>query len=79
MARRGRKKGKYHLVSWSEVCRPKDLGGLGIQNLALMNKALLVKWWWKIFNSIGLWQDILLNKYLKGEGLATAKHRQGGS
>lgn len=37
-------KKKYHLVRWSKVCKPKDMGGLGIQNLALMNKALLRKW-----------------------------------
>ena len=34
-------KKKYHLVKLSEVCRPKDMGGLGIQNLTHMNKALL--------------------------------------
>mgnify|MGYP007071369644 CR=1 FL=1 len=37
------KKRIYHLVKWSEVCKPKDMGGLRIQNLALMNKALLCK------------------------------------
>ena len=32
-------KKKYQLVKWSEVCRPKDMGGLGIQNLTHMKKA----------------------------------------
>ena len=54
------KKKKYHLVKWSEVCRPKDMGGLGIQNLAHMNKNLLCKWWWKVYNTEGLWQEIIL-------------------
>lgn len=46
------------MVRWSEVCRPKDLIGLGIQNLSIMNQALLCKWWWKICNTEGrLWQD----------------------
>ena len=34
-------KKKYHLARWGEVCKPKDMGGLGIHNLAFMNKALL--------------------------------------
>ena len=45
---------KYHLVKWEEVCKPKDMGGLGIHNLALMNKALLCKWWWRIYNTEGM-------------------------
>ena len=44
-------KKKYHLVKWSEVCEYEDMGGLGVQNLAHMNKALLCKWWWKIYNT----------------------------
>jgi hypothetical protein len=33
----------HSLASWSMVCRPKDKGGLGILNLQLQNKALLMK------------------------------------
>lgn len=36
-----------HLELWEIVARPKDLGGLGIRNLKLRNKALLGKWWWR--------------------------------
>jgi len=32
------------LVNWEEVCLPKDQGGLGVQSLQIMNKALLRKW-----------------------------------
>lgn len=28
---------KYHLVNWPSVCTPKDLGGLGVIDLDLMN------------------------------------------
>ena len=38
------KKKKYHLVKWSEVCRPKDMGGLGVLKLDLRNISLLAKW-----------------------------------
>lgn len=55
------------------------MGGLGIQNLKLMNKALLCKWWWKIFSTEGLWQEVLISKYGKNKGLAEIKLRQGDS
>lgn len=31
------------MVAWSVVCRPKNQGGLGIANLSVQNKALLLK------------------------------------
>jgi hypothetical protein len=35
---------KYHMVDWPTVCKPKELGALGILNTRLMNLALMVKW-----------------------------------
>ena len=35
---------KPHLVRWNLICLDKKKGGLGVRNLALMNKALLCKW-----------------------------------
>jgi hypothetical protein len=29
---------KYHLVSWEKICQPKEQGGLGVVDLAVMNK-----------------------------------------
>jgi hypothetical protein len=34
---------KFHLVNWAQVCQPFHLGGLGIRNLRIFNKALLGK------------------------------------
>ena len=34
---------KYLLVAWEKVCLPRELGGLGIQNLTSFNQALLGK------------------------------------
>jgi hypothetical protein len=42
-------KRKYHMVDWATVCKPKELGGLGILNTKLMNIALMLKWIWKLY------------------------------
>jgi hypothetical protein len=38
------------LVAWKKICRPKQQGGLGVLNLDLQNKALLLKNVHKLFN-----------------------------
>lgn len=35
-------------VKWSEVCRSKSSGGLGIKDIQLFNLSLLGKWLWRI-------------------------------
>lgn len=56
---------KNHLVNWKTCFLPKQQGGLGILNLDLMNKALLAKWFWRLETENGLWQEVLINKYVK--------------
>jgi hypothetical protein len=68
---------KYHLVNWETVCTPKDLGGLGVLNLELMNISLLCKWLWKLENEEGLWQSVLKNKYLQNGSLAHMEAKPG--
>ena len=68
---------KYHMANWDSLCRPKDMGGLGILNTQTMNESLLVKWIWKIAKGVdGLWYILLNAKYMQ-EGatfsLQTAK------
>lgn len=65
------------MVIWSKVCKPKDMGELGTQNFALMNKALLCKWWWEIYNTEGLWQDVLAGKYIENTCIIGIKHKVG--
>ncbi|XP_019435175.1 PREDICTED: uncharacterized protein LOC109341686 [Lupinus angustifolius] len=51
-------------VSWVNVCKPKNLRGLGVKNLSLFNDSLLVKWTWRRLNDNGsLWGSILNSKY----------------
>lgn len=37
---------KIHLFSWSKICTALYLGGLGVRNLILFNRARLAKWLW---------------------------------
>lgn len=55
-------KRKFHWVNWPEVCRPKDLGGLGIINTRFLNIALMTKWIWRLFNDVSdnhLWLQLI--------------------
>ena len=38
-----------------------------------MDKALLAKWFWKLETKSGLWQSILLNKYVPDGCVSRAK------
>jgi hypothetical protein len=40
----GHHKKKYRLTKWPLICQPKELGGLGVANLATKSKCLLNKW-----------------------------------
>ena len=41
--------GGHCLSWWDQICRPKQLGGLGVINTKLLNTCLLTKWWWRYF------------------------------
>lgn len=68
-------KKKYHLIKWEKICKSKKKGGLGIKNLSKMNMSLLTKWWWKLENEMGLWQEIIKFKYLKNDTIQSVSHR----
>ena len=56
-------------VSWENVCKPKEEGGLGIKDIRRFNCALLAKWKWRMLTEEkGKWKDILLSKYDLGIG-----------
>jgi hypothetical protein len=72
----GGTKKKYHLIKWIKIYKHKKKGGLGIKDLKKMNISLLCKWWWKLDNEKGLWQDIIEYKYLRKDTICTVKHGQ---
>ena len=44
---------KYHMVKWADLCTPKDRGGIGILSSRKMNKALMLRWVWRILREEG--------------------------
>ena len=74
----GQKK-KYHMVKWQFVCRPREKGGLGIKNLKFFNIALLCKWWWRLENEDGLWQELVRAKYGIKKDIWSVKFKQNDS
>jgi hypothetical protein len=52
----GHHKKKYGVAKWQIICQPKELGGLGVANLAIKNICLLIKWLYKLLNEDGMWQ-----------------------
>lgn len=56
--------GYMALVSWKDITLPKELGGLGIRDIWVLNRALLMKNLWKLASSAQpLWAQVLLAKY----------------
>jgi hypothetical protein len=52
------------LASWEMICRPKDQGGLGVLDLRIQNKALLIKNLHKFYNQKDIpWAKLLWQAY----------------
>jgi hypothetical protein len=55
---------KIPWVSWSDVCRPKKDGGLGVKDLKTFNLSLLAKWRWRLLSEDKpQWKLVLEAKY----------------
>ena len=56
---------RMHMVRWSIVTLPKELGGLGLYSMKYRNEAILAKLCWRLAHEGGKpWANMLLAKYL---------------
>jgi hypothetical protein len=64
---------KQSLAAWDLVCQPKDKGGLGVINLNIQNKGLLLKHLHNFFNKADIpWVTLIWNsQYDDGVAHAT--------
>ncbi|XP_075091548.1 uncharacterized protein LOC142171749 [Nicotiana tabacum] len=59
------KKG-LHLVKWKTLTLNKKKGGVGVRNLRMQNKSLLMKWLWRFTREDqALWRKVIKAKYGK--------------
>ncbi|XP_026448250.1 uncharacterized protein LOC113348618 [Papaver somniferum] len=56
------------VVAFDKICFPFEEGGLGLTRMATMNKALIMKLWWKILNSTKKWALFLKAKLFDRKG-----------
>lgn len=60
------------LMNWPTACLPVEWGGMGIPDLKIQNRALLCRWWWRIYhNPDSLWATTVQELH------AIANHIQG--
>jgi hypothetical protein len=66
----------HSLAAWTAVCRPKNHGGLGIKNIELQNKALLLKQLHKFYCKENTpWVNLVWRQY--GHGAPHAQSSRG--
>lgn len=55
---------KIHLANWPMLCKPKKMGGMGILDLRIFNKAILSKWYWQWqAKEEKMWKSLFLSIY----------------
>lgn len=61
---------KIHMLSWDEICKPEEAGGLGLRSARKINHAFMMKVGWNIcVDSSALWVQVTRAKYGCGENL----------
>ncbi|CAM8999011.1 unnamed protein product [Rhodiola kirilowii] len=72
--------GRRNLVAWKEVCKPKHVGGLGILNLSIYNKVLLMGQIWDVAQKKdSMWIKWMNNYFFKNHSIwmMEKKHHHG--
>eukprot|EP00253_Pinus_taeda_P008440 PITA_08440 len=55
---------KWALVSWEKICKPKNQGGLGLDDVEILSKVLGAKLWWQwVKDPKAQWAHIWKEKY----------------
>eukprot|EP00253_Pinus_taeda_P017686 PITA_17686 len=60
---------KYHLSRMEKIASPKSLGGWGLLDLRIFDKALLCKSLWRGIFGDGPWSNTIKKKYMKGRDI----------
>lgn len=58
-------RGKIHLARWDLIMNPRSCRGWGLKDLDLYGRALIMKSMWRGMRSNGIWNEILVYKYLE--------------
>lgn len=62
-----------HVISWEQICQPRDQGGLGLWPLRTQNWVILAKLAWRVItDNSSFWSQVLHQKYqLNEHGVST--------
>ncbi|GJZ74981.1 hypothetical protein Tco_0639446 [Tanacetum coccineum] len=74
------KSNKSSWVKWNSVLAAKEKGGLGVSSLFALNRALLMKWFWRFYShNDSLWSRVIKAIYGVDGEWAMAKLRNSGT
>ncbi|CAH9079751.1 unnamed protein product [Cuscuta europaea] len=60
---------KAHWITWAKLCYPTVEGGLGIRSLTDLEKAFILKLWWKWKTGDSLWARFIQARYNRNENM----------
>ncbi|KAJ6835850.1 uncharacterized protein M6B38_329970 [Iris pallida] len=58
-------RGGIHAISWDQLCRPREEGGVGLRPFQEVRKAACMKMAWKFIKGGSLWADWMTSRYLR--------------